>query len=58
MKYAQPRIRPENETHKLLWNTNGSPNLDQTTRPSDKVKKKKKKKKEKKKKKQRICQLT
>ena len=30
-------IRPKNEMHTILWgfDTNGSPNLDQTTRPSD-----------------------
>ena len=48
----------ENETYKLalgFWDTNGSPNLGQTTRSSDrkqtkKIKKKKRKKKERKKK--------
>ena len=30
----------KNKTLKFLWNTNGSPNLVQTTRPSDGKKKK------------------
>ena len=34
----------ENEMHKLLWKTNRSLNLGQTTRPSDSKQKKKKKK--------------
>ena len=35
---AQPRIRPEEwdaKTSQGFWNTNRSPNLGQTTRPSD-----------------------
>ena len=32
----------ENDTHNLLWHTNGSPNLDQKTRPYNNQQKKKK----------------
>ena len=38
MVYTQPRIRPRKwDAHSFLgfWNTNGSSNVDQTTRPTD-----------------------
>ena len=38
MVYAQFRIRPgkwDAQTSQRFWHTNGSPNIDQTTRPSD-----------------------
>ena len=41
--YTQTRIRPEErdgENFLELWNTNGPPNLDQTSRPSDNQQKK------------------
>ena len=49
--YAQPRICPgewEAPTPLGFWDTNGSPNLGQTTRPYDNQQQKKKKKKKKK----------
>ena len=54
MVYTQLESVRENETHTLflgLWDTNGLPNPDQKTRPSDNQQKKKKKKKKKKEKK-------
>ena len=44
MVYAQPRIRSRKWDAVGFWDTKGSPNLDQTTRPCDCQKKKKKKK--------------
>ena len=40
-----PTSLPEYDTHKLLWDTNGSPNLSQKTRPYNNQQKKKKTKK-------------
>ena len=54
MVYAQSRICPGEKDAQIslrLWDTNGSPNLGQTTRQSDSQQKKKKKKKKRKKKK-------
>ena len=34
MVYAQTRIRPRNEKHKILQDQNGSPNSGQKTKPS------------------------
>ena len=57
MVYAQLRTRPGKTSLGFSY-TIGSPNLGQTTRPSDsKKKKKKKKKKEKRKEKKRTCQI-
>ena len=42
--YAQPRIRPgewDAQNSLGFWDTNGSPNTDQTTRPSNNQQKKK-----------------
>ena len=53
MVYVQPKIHPgDRDAQNSLgfWNTNGTSNLGQTTKPSDSKKKKKKRKKEKKKK--------
>ena len=50
MVYAQLGIRPNKwdaQNSLEFWDTNGSSNLDQTTRPSDSQKKKKKKEKKK-----------
>ena len=50
MVYAQLRIRPielDAENSLGFWDTNGSSNLGQTTRPLDNRQKKKKKEKEK-----------
>ena len=60
MLYAQPRIRPRKlgaQNSLEFWDTNGSPNLGQTTRPTDSQQTKKKKKEKKKEKKKRTCRI-